>query len=589
MIHSTPKSPKIQKINPTIGKNSKFIKNPAYLQRSTTEEGTRKIGNQMAFNKRQNFLNSAKEREVNININNNNIKKYSASFTAVSPESKTPEQPNNNQQINKSPNKDLKNRYSSENKGKPKGNSLRNKKKKLSTKFNGNIAKNIVQSNIIKELKEEDLNDIAEIQIKSPKRGSKVESADGDVEKNNNNKITKISISLSNEKEKANKVKIENKGYESNKISNKKVFKKTKVNINNNKDNKDNKENKDNKDNKIIKINNENNNNIPIGSPNLPKARKPAKSITCKQKIINPKMQTIKDFNSEDYNIIDMLGEGTFSQIFLVENGKTKEKFALKKLTATKVGYLEEKKEEFELILKLKNEEVKLNVVKVYGIQIKKLDKFNMVLYILMEAAKSDWETELKNRHYAKKYYNEEELKNILLSLVQTFSYLQKKGICHRDVKPQNILYFENGCYKITDFGEAKANKNKNVGKNCKFNFSQDTSVQTVRGTELYMSPILFDALRNSPGDDLQYNAFKSDVFSLGLCFLLAGSLSYKPLSELRNAHEMDKIQLLIEKHFKNRYSKKFVNILFSMLQLEEKNRPDFIELENMIKQNLFN
>lgn len=201
-----------------------------------------------------------------------------------------------------------------------------------------------------------------------------------------------------------------------------------------------------------------------------------------------------------------------------------------------------------------------------------------------MEAAKSDWETELKNRHYAKNYYKEEELKNILLSLVETFSYLQKKGICHRDVKPQNILYFENGSYKITDFGEAKANKNKNFGKNSKFNFSQDTSVQTVRGTELYMSPILFNALRNSPGDDLQYNAFKSDVFSLGLCFLLAGSLSYKPLSELRDLYEMDKIKLLIEKYFKGRYSKNFMKILFSMLQIEEKNRPDFIELENLIK-----
>jgi len=210
-----------------------------------------------------------------------------------------------------------------------------------------------------------------------------------------------------------------------------------------------------------------------------------------------------------------------------------------------------------------------------------------MVLYILMEAAKSDWETELKNRHYAKNFYKEEELKNILISLVQTFSSLQKKGICHRDVKPQNILYFDNEVYKITDFGEAKANKNRGLEKNTKFNFSQDTSVQTVRGTELYMSPILFNALRNSPGDDLQYNAFKSDVFSLGLCFLLAGSLSYKSLSELRDLTDMDKIKLIVEKYLKNRYSKKFVDILFSMLQIEEKDRPDFIELENIIKQNL--
>ena len=180
-----------------------------------------------------------------------------------------------------------------------------------------------------------------------------------------------------------------------------------------------------------------------------------------------------------------------------------------------------------------------------------------------MEAAKSDWETELKNRHYAKNYYTEEELNHILISLVSTFSSLQKKHICHRDVKPQNILFFDNNTYKITDFGEAKADKN--------------------------MSPILFNALRNSPGDELQYNAFKSDVFSLGLCFLLAGSLSYKPLSELRNLTEMEKIKMVIEKYLKNRYSNNFVNILISMLQLEEKDRPDFLELEKIIQQNLGN
>ena len=247
---------------------------------------------------------------------------------------------------------------------------------------------------------------------------------------------------------------------------------------------------------------------------------------------------------------------------------------------------LEEKKKEFEIILKLKNEDEKLNIVKIFGIQIKQLDKFNMVLYILMEAAKSDWEAELRNRHNTKKFYNEEELISILISLVSTFSTLQKKGICHRDVKPQNILFFDNDTYKITDFGEAKANKNKTIEKNCNFNFSQDTSVQTVRGTELYMSPILFNALRNSPGDDLQYNAFKSDVFSLGLCFLLAGSLSYKPLTELRDLTEMDKVQMVIEKYLKDRYSKKFVDVLISMLQLEEKKRSDFLELENIIRQN---
>ena len=317
------------------------------------------------------------------------------------------------------------------------------------------------------------------------------------------------------------------------------------------------------------------------------KPRRTQRVINKKQISKNSKKKIIGEFNSDDYNILNMLGEGTFSQIFLVEHSKTGEKFALKKMAATKMEDLEEKKKEFEFILKLTSENDKLNLVKIYGTQMKVLDKFNLVLYVLMEAAISDWETELKNRHYSKDFYTEEQLKNILLNLVQTFADLQKKGICHRDVKPQNILCFGNGVYKITDFGEAKSNKNKIFEKNSKFNFSQDTSVQTIRGTELYMSPILFNALRNSNVEDLQYNAFKSDVFSLGLCFLLSGCLSYRPLSELRDIRENAQIQLLIERALSKRYSKNFIKVICSMLQLEEKDRPDFIELENIIKKNL--
>ena len=46
----------------------------------------------------------------------------------------------------------------------------------------------------------------------------------------------------------------------------------------------------------------------------------------------------------------------------------------------------------------------------------------------------------------------------------------------------------------------------------------------------------------------------------------------------------MSQIKSLIEKYIKDRYSKKDIDVLISMLQLEEKDRPDFIELENMVK-----
>ena len=188
---------------------------------------------------------------------------------------------------------------------------------------------------------------------------------------------------------------------------------------------------------------------------------------------------------------------------------------------------LGENKKEFELLMKLSQNNPNLNVVKIFGIQVKKLDKFNLVMYVLMEAAQCDWENEIRNRNQYQAYYTEEELMKILTNLTTTLASLQRQGICHRDVKPQNILCFGNGVYKITDFGEAKSNKNKIFEKNNKFNFSQDTSVQTIRGTELYMSPILFKALHDCPEVDLEYNAYKSDVFLLGFCILLSSTLGY--------------------------------------------------------------
>ena len=45
------------------------------------------------------------------------------------------------------------------------------------------------------------------------------------------------------------------------------------------------------------------------------------------------------------------------------------------------------------------------------------------------------------------------------MNLSRTLASLQKMGICHRDVKPQNIWCFGKDDYKLSDFGEAKKKK----------------------------------------------------------------------------------------------------------------------------------
>ena len=74
---------------------------------------------------------------------------------------------------------------------------------------------------------------------------------------------------------------------------------------------------------------------------------------------------------------------------------------------------LSDNKREFELLMKLSDENPSLNIVKIFGLQVKKLDKFNLVKYVLMEAAQCDWENEICNRSQYQAYYTEEELMKI--------------------------------------------------------------------------------------------------------------------------------------------------------------------------------
>ena len=123
-----------------------------------------------------------------------------------------------------------------------------------------------------------------------------------------------------------------------------------------------------------------------------------------------------------------------------------------------------------------------------------------------------------------KNYYKEQELIHIVKQLVSALAYLQVQKVAHRDIKPQNVLLYPNSVYKVADFGEAKEIK---ISK----------QQNTLRGTELYMSPVLYNGLKWNKKDVL-HNVYKSDVFSLGYCLLYAASLNFKIINEIRETLE---------------------------------------------------
>ena len=186
-----------------------------------------------------------------------------------------------------------------------------------------------------------------------------------------------------------------------------------------------------------------------------------------------------------------------------------------------------------------------------------------------MERSERDMEQELIIRCNNNLFYTENDLINVLCQIILVLAELQKNNIAHRDIKPQNILIME-GRYKLSDFGEAIIIKNNSP------------IIQEIRGTELYMSPILFFGLKQKL-QQIQHNVYKSDVFSLGLCILLAGTLNYDSIIAIRELTDMSQIQYVLIYYLSGRYSQNLISFLMRMLEVDENKRPDFIQLESML------
>ena len=274
-------------------------------------------------------------------------------------------------------------------------------------------------------------------------------------------------------------------------------------------------------------------------------------------------------FNDKDFRYIRPIGEGAYGLIYLVENIHNRKQFALKKILCKDLYDIIKHKNQLELIYSMNHK----NLMEIYNLQYKYLDNTTYAIYVLMERAQNDWSIDIRKRIINKRPYKEEEIINILKQVVSALAYLQKKGIAHRDIKPQNILLFIGNIFKVADLGEAK-------------NVNDENKHMTLRGSELYMSPILYER-HKFKRKDVFHNAYKSDVFSLGFSTLYAMQLNLKIIENIREITNMKLIINSINKDMtKKKYSEKLMNIIFKMIEIDENKRYDFIELEKELNKN---
>ena len=154
------------------------------------------------------------------------------------------------------------------------------------------------------------------------------------------------------------------------------------------------------------------------------------------------------DFNTAEFIIINLIGQGTFGKIYCVQWIKNNKLYAMKKLELESPEELKEFQGKVKMVKNLYKKTNHCGFVRILGDKFIPLYDYKIYCnyYIIMELGERDWEKDIQVRFLHQKYYSEYELYQIIYQLVKTLSLMQRYNVSHRDIKPQNILII-NGNY----------------------------------------------------------------------------------------------------------------------------------------------
>lgn len=191
------------------------------------------------------------------------------------------------------------------------------------------------------------------------------------------------------------------------------------------------------------------------------------------------------------YKFGKVIGQGAFGLVRLCSHNASNKEFAIKIMTKKQI-------EKQKIYVQLLQNELSILGSKSHPniIRIVDLIEDDENYYVVSELVKGG---ELFKRLTKLESFSEAQAADIVNQIMLGLNYLHKKNITHRDIKPENILLvsddIDNFEIKIADLGFAQE-------------FDQDTGLDLVLGTPLYMAPEL---VLNK-----KYNE-KVDVWSLGV------------------------------------------------------------------------
>jgi serine/threonine-protein kinase 11 len=194
----------------------------------------------------------------------------------------------------------------------------------------------------------------------------------------------------------------------------------------------------------------------------------------------NSKPKRIKKINQ--YALVEKLGAGSTSKVFLALDTSTDRPFAAK---AVPVGGASHDGLGLQREIRMLRRFMHPNIVKLH--EVLHSAKEHMAYLILEWASFGSLDGVVLAPQV---------LASVFLQVCQGLSYLHSQGIVHHDIKPSNILLFEGGIAKLSDLG---------IGHTF-------ASADFVVGSPAYQAPEFFD-----DDDDAILDPVKEDVWSLGV------------------------------------------------------------------------
>ena len=218
---------------------------------------------------------------------------------------------------------------------------------------------------------------------------------------------------------------------------------------------------------------------------------------------------------SDNYIKLQELGRGSYAKVFQVQNIKSKEIYACKELVKNKINDLSKFRDEINIMSKCDHP----NIIKLYEIY-----EDSRYIELVMEQCLggSLLDRLLKNFEEKDEPFSEEEAAHIFKQIITALSYCHNQGICHRDLKMENVLFLtnqENSPIKVIDFGLSAYKKKKLVQIITGKNFGTINMELSV-GSPHYVSPEVLNG---------NYNQ-KCDIWSSGVILytMLSGCFPFE-------------------------------------------------------------